>query len=196
MLASDKINLEKITFLVCDDNAQCLDIMAQVVSSFGARTVLRAANAAEARELLQRTVIDFILIDGQMPGESGYELIEWLRRDGGDPNRFAPTIIVTGHTRVSQVARSRDCGANFVVAKPITPRVILERILWVSRDQRMFIESDAYCGPDRRFKREGPPAGEDGRRADDLEGAVSDSAGPNLSQEMIDSMMKPAKVAM
>ena len=36
------------------------------------------------------------------------------------------------------------------------------------RDQRAFITSKAYCGPDRRFQKLGPPPGTDGRRHDDL----------------------------
>ena len=52
----------------------------------------------------------------------------------------------------------------------------------------------AYIGPDRRFKREGPPAGMEGRRADDVAGDLGDAAAPNMSQEEIDAMMKPSKV--
>jgi DNA-binding response OmpR family regulator len=90
-----------------------------------------------------------------------------VRRHADEANRFVPAIIVTGHTRISQVARARDCGAHFIIAKPITPKIILERIFWVGRETRMFIESDTYCGLDRRFKTEGPPAGMRGRRSED-----------------------------
>jgi CheY-like chemotaxis protein len=196
VLSSDKINLEKINFLLVDDNAQCLDIMAHVVAGFGARNVVKCSSVAEAREVLQRNVIDFILTDAQMPDEDGYQLVEWVRRHGSETNRFVPAIVITGHTRLSQITRARDCGAHFTIAKPVTPKVVLERIFWVGRDERMFIDSESYCGPDRRFKREGPPPGMTGRRAEDLDTDVGDASGPNMSQEMIDSLMKPSKVAL
>ena len=161
VLASDKINLEKIDFLLIDPNSFFLDIT-------------RCSTAAEARTILAERVIDFILTDANMPDESGYDFIEWVRRHAIEANRFVPAIIVTGHTRISQVARARDCGAHFIIAKPITPKVILERIFWVGRENRMFIESDSYCGLDRRFKTEGPPAGMAGRRAEDLDAAPQD----------------------
>jgi len=173
VLASDKINLEKIDFLLIDPNSFFLDIMAQVVGGFGVRSITRCTTAAQAKTVLAERVIDFILTDANMPDQSGYDLIEWVRRDAIEANRFVPAIIVTGHTRISQVARARDCGAHFIIAKPITPKVVLERIFWVGRENRMFIETDNYCGLDRRFKTEGPPAGMAGRRAEDL-GATID----------------------
>jgi CheY-like chemotaxis protein len=174
VLASDKINLEKIEFLLIDPNPFFLDIMSQVIGGFGARSITRCHTAGQARTVLAERVVDFILTDSNMADESGYDFIEWLRRHAIEANRFIPAIIITGHTRISQVARARDCGAHFIIAKPITPKVILERIFWVGRENRMFIESDTYCGLDRRFKTEGPPAGMRGRRAEDLDAAVED----------------------
>ena len=131
-----------------------------------------------------------------MPDETGYELTRWFRREGPEANRLVPSIVVTGHTRLLQIFAARDCGAHFIVAKPITPKILLERIFWVGQADRAFIECDAYVGPDRRFKRLGPPAGMDGRRKDDATGALGDPVEPNLSQDEIDSFMKPAKVAL
>jgi CheY-like chemotaxis protein len=194
VLASDKINLEKIDFLLIDPNAFFLDIMAQVISGFGVRSITRCGTAADAKTVLAERVIDFILTDANMPDESGYDFIEWVRRHAIEANRYVPAIIVTGHTRISQVARARDCGAHFIIAKPITPKVILERIFWVGRENRMFIESDSYCGLDRRFKTEGPPAGMAGRRADDLDAA--DDAADELDPEDLISPIEAPKVAL
>jgi hypothetical protein len=43
-----------------------------------------------------------------------------------------PVILVTGHTRTSQIFKLRDAGQLCHVAKPITPKVLLERIVWVA----------------------------------------------------------------
>jgi CheY-like chemotaxis protein len=192
VLASDKINLEKIDFLLIDPNSFFLDIMAQVVSGFGVRSITRCTTVADARTILAERVIDFILTDANMPDESGYDFIEWVRRHAIEANRFVPAIIITGHTRISQVARARDCGAHFIIAKPITPKVILERIFWVGRENRMFIESDTYCGLDRRFKTEGPPAGVAGRRAEDPDAVADEEEDP---EDLISPIVAP-KVAL
>ncbi len=196
MISSQKIDLERIQFLLVDDNVQSLDIMSQVVSAFGVRSILKCTSAAEARTVMGKTAIDFLLTDAQMPGEDGYTLTRWVRTEAAENTRFIPIILVTGHTPRTHVMRARDCGAHFVVAKPLTPKVLLERIFWVANDQRKYIESEGYCGPDRRFQRMGPPVGTEGRRSDDRSGALGDPAEPNLSQDDINALMKPAKVAL
>jgi DNA-binding response OmpR family regulator len=107
---------------------------------------------------------------------------------------FIPVVLTMGHARPSQVHLARDSGANFVVAKPITPKVLLERIFWVAREDRPFVETKSFIGPERRFKREGPPIGVSGRRKTDLHAELGEATMPNLSQDQISKMMKPMKV--
>lgn len=194
MNSGTRFSLDKTSFLLVDDNPQALDILAQVVQGFGPKSITRCDSAVEAKELLGRQPFDILITDGQMPDMDGYELIHWLRHEAGEPNRFIPALIISGHVRMGQLFKARDCGASFTITKPITPKVVLERLFFIARDQRMFIDCGAYIGPDRRFKREGPPAGMEGRRSDDLGAEVGDAAAPNMSQEEIDAMMKPSKV--
>jgi hypothetical protein len=66
----------------------------------------------------------------------------------------------------------------------------------MARENRLFIDSATYVGPDRRFKRLGPPAGMTGRRSDDRSVKLKATGGPNLSQDEINALMKPAKVSL
>lgn len=191
---STRINLEKASVLVLDDNGPSLDILSQVVSGFGVKQLQRAESVKDAQELVKTKTFDLVISDVQMPDVDGIEFINWLRRDAPENNRYVPVILVTGHTRGIDIFRTRDAGANFTVAKPITPKVLLERIFWVAREERAFIECDTYVGPDRRFKYEGPPIGIEGRRRDDLPPEVGDAQEANMSQDEINSLMKVAKV--
>ena len=191
---STRINLEKASVLVLDDNGPSLDILSQVVSGFGVNQLSRAESVKEAQALVGTKTFDLIISDVQIPEVDGIEFINWLRREAPETNRYVPVILVTGHTRTTDIFRTRDAGANFTVAKPITPKVLLERIFWVAREERAFIECDAYVGPDRRFKYEGPPIGIEGRRRDDLPAEVGTAQEANMSQDEINSLMKVAKV--
>src|SRR5262249_39564505 len=111
-----------------------------------------------------------------------------------DPVCHLPIILTSGHSTPTDVRRSRDIGANFFVAKPLSAKVLLDRILWVSRDRRPFVEVGDFIGPDRRFKFEGPPPGCEGRRSSDATDPLGSSDGPNMSQNEIDSLLKPQKV--
>ncbi|HWA61371.1 MAG TPA: response regulator [Caulobacteraceae bacterium] len=196
MSPADKVNLDKLAMLVVDNNTQSLDIIAQVIMGFGVHNITKCQTVKEAKAAVLNAPMDFILCDAQLPDEDGYSFLRWLRREAGEPNKYAPAVVVTGHTRISQVMKARDCGAHFTVAKPITPAVLLQRIFWVAKDERMFIDCESYVGPDRRFRRLGPPPGMKGRRSDDLPVEIGESKGPNMDQDVIDALLKPTKVSL
>jgi CheY-like chemotaxis protein len=165
--ASTRINLEKIEVLLVDDSVPSLNLLSQVLLGFGVGNVTRADGAKAAQALLRETTFDLVISATNMTGVDGYELVKWLRRGALEANRYLAVILVSGHTPPSQVFKARDAGANFTVAKPISPKILLERILWSAKEERQFIECDSYAGPDRRFKNDGPPAGAKGRRRED-----------------------------
>jgi CheY-like chemotaxis protein len=174
-----------------DENASGLDLLNTLVAGFGFGERLRAASSAEAIELLQQRSVDLILVEAALSKMDGFDFVHWLRRSGLKPNAYCPVILVTGHTPREKVEKARDCGASYVVAKPITPLTLIERIVFVSKDARPFVESDTYIGPDRRFKNEGPPEGSEGRRRTDLQDFASER---KMSQDEIDAFLNPTKV--
>ena len=89
-----------------------------------------------------------------------------------------------------------DAGVSYVVAKPLSPRVLFERLVYIVRDARQFIETPVYAGPDRRVRAMGPPPGIAGRRAGDLPPEVGEASTPNMSQDDIDAMMVPVRKAL
>lgn len=169
-----RVNLEKASILLLDANATGLSILAQIFSGFGARKLHKCTSVEEARILLRDNEIDLIVLSDDLDGQPAYEFVHWLRRLDNNVNSFASTILVSGHTRRSIVQRTRDCGANFLVAKPLSPQVMLERVVWVSKEKRPFLETSDYAGPDRRFHE--PTESENlGRRRGDK------SADPSIS---------------
>ena len=140
--------------MVIDDSPFALELTAQAVLGFGIKVRHACSSAAEAIAVLRDHPVDLILVDREMPGMSGYEFVRWLRRSGLEPNAFAPVIMTAAHVRRSKVSEARDCGANFLITKPFSAGVLLERIVWVARDARPFLEVGDYFGPDRRFRSE------------------------------------------
>ena len=192
--AEERLNLEKVGVLVVEPNQAEQDLLVQVLSGFGVRNLRRCVDASEARQALASMDVGLMLVDGSAADGSAYDLVSWLRRHAPEPRRFLPVLLLSGHVRLSQVVRARDCGANFVVTKPISPRVLLDRIAWLGRDTRGFIAiEDGYVGPDRRFKSFGPPPGVEGRRKDDLSGDLGEAEAPNMSQDDIDALMNPRR---
>ena len=187
------LNLTKANVLLIDGSQHSLDIMTQMLRGFGVNTIAPASTIEEADKLAGPKTFDLIIIDPGIESGGGYDFVVRLRKNG-QQNAYCPVILCAGHVRSSDLARARYTGSNFVVTKPISPTVLLQRIMWVARDKRPFVEVGAYIGPDRRFKFEGPPVGSDGRRENDLKSPLGDASEPNLSDDEISAMFKPQKV--
>lgn len=178
------INLEKVTLLVLDQSIHGAKILSQIARGCGVRNVRSCTTAQEARSEATSTAFDLIVADPGVDQGGGIEFLRWLRRQEKNANRFVPIILVSGHSTSTAVKLSRDAGANFFIAKPLTAKTLLERILWVARDKRPFVEVGDYLGPDRRFKIEGPPKGVTGRRDSDRTSEIEATADEVGAQKM------------
>lgn len=192
----DRVNLARSTVLLVDHNQKSLDMLSSIFQGFGVKQQIKRATTAEAVSTMETRDVDLVLIDCSMPEMDGYDFTRWLRRETPPPMRYTPVILLTGHASQAKVHKGRDCGASFVVTKPLTPTVLLQRILWLGADERNFVESDTYVGPDRRVRSLGPPVGMPGRRSGDLSEHVGAATEANMDQSAIDMMMKPMKVAL
>jgi len=190
-----RINLSKAIVIIIDASQHSLDVTAQILKGFGVATMHRFSTLDEANKYLRQRQADMILIDPSVDHGAGYDFVNELRHSGTQ-NAFVPVILVSGHVHPSDVARARNTGSNFVVTKPLAPTVLLQRVMWVAKDKRPFVEAGAYIGPDRRFKFEGPPIGSDGRRRDDLKTPLGDANEANLSIDELDALIKPQRVAL
>lgn len=164
-----RVNLERAVILLVDD-ALGLEILGQIFYGFGAKTVHRCRTTEDAAQVAAAHAIDLIVTEALFEDQDGYAFIRGLRQSAyGEANRFTPVIVLSAHTASSRVGAGRDCGANFFIAKPVSPQVIMDRLLWVARDKRQYLEADSYVGPDRRFHADGVPSGVPGRRRGDVQ---------------------------
>jgi CheY-like chemotaxis protein len=159
-------NLSGAVTMIVDDSPFSLTLTTGALSGFGIRPAFAVGSGGEARRILKDKPVDLLIVDTDLPDVDGFELVRWLRRSGPNPNAFTPVIMTASHIRRGRVTEARDCGANFVVTKPFSAAMLLERILWVARDTRPFLEVGDYLGPDRRFRNEDYDGEE--RRADEI----------------------------
>jgi len=189
-----RFNLERASVLLLEESPMGMSILMQILTGFGARTLHRCESVQEAQSTIQNVEVDLVIADALGAAGEGYDFVKWLRHSRIEPNCYVPVLLTAGHTPRGAVSKARDCGAHFIMAKPFTPIAVLERILWISKEGRRFVECDTYMGPDRRFKNEGVPPGTVGRRRDDLPVEIGQAETPNMDQEVIDGLLKTRRV--
>lgn len=128
-------NFEKASILMIDANALCLDVMTGILSGFGFRRIIRCSDMQSGIDAAKKHTIDIILIDPSAFGEEAFNLIKWLRSEQRNPNSTAPVLIISGHTSVRLITSTRQCGADYVIAKPFSTSCLLDRILWVAASE-------------------------------------------------------------
>lgn len=113
--------------LIVDDARDIRDPLGLYLRRQGFRTRL-AANAAEARKVLDAAVIHLAVIDIMMPGESGLSLCRDLTRE-----RRTPVILLTARAEETDRIDGLELGADDYVTKPFNPRELVARIRAVLR---------------------------------------------------------------
>ena len=107
--------------LFVDDESAIRDMLKTVLKLAGHRP-LEAADANQARQILQEQGADLALVDIMMPGEDGFSLARDLIASG------IPVLFLTAKTAVQDRVRGLRMGAEDYVLKPFEPEELLARI--------------------------------------------------------------------
>lgn len=143
-------NLERLNFLVVDDNLHMRALVRTILAALGARNVIEVADGADALKALRNFPADIIICDWNMSPLDGLDFVRLLRTGDDSPNPYVPVIMMTGHTERSRVLQARDVGVHEFLAKPISVRGLYSHIRSIIERPHPFVRSTSYFGPDRR----------------------------------------------
>jgi signal transduction histidine kinase len=116
---------EQVNLLVVDDNEMNRDMLSRRLKREGYNVVV-AVDGAQTLELIQAQPFDLILLDVEMPGLSGFEVLQIIRQKHSLAE--LPVIMATARDASGDVIAGFKFGANDYVTKPIDFPVLLVRI--------------------------------------------------------------------
>lgn len=141
---------DRLKILVVDDNAHMRKLVVTILQAFGAIQIYEADNGERALAILRDTNPDVVILDWMMEGLSGLDVVKQIRTSPNTPNPFVPVIMLTGHTHIDHVRQARDAGVNEFLAKPVSVKAIMTRLISVIEHPRPYVRTKAYFGPCRR----------------------------------------------
>jgi len=115
---------QKPLILVVDDDGPILILMKNLLREFGF-DVLTAANGMQAIETARRGSPSLVLVDRNMPGMSGDEVVRTLRSEQTDDGR-TPILILSGEPLSRR--ELEDIGADGAVLKPFDVQALVGQI--------------------------------------------------------------------
>jgi two-component system response regulator RegX3 len=115
------------TVLLVDDEIAVMDVLERYLRDDGFNVVC-AADGPAALEMFARHSPDLVLLDINLPGLPGTEVLRRMRSE-----RDVPIIMLTG--RIEEIDRvvGLELGADDYVGKPFSPREVVARVRSVLR---------------------------------------------------------------
>lgn len=127
--------------LIVDDNEVNRFIAAHALEANGF-TVLQASDGAEAVRLIVEQRPDVVVLDIQMPGMSGFEVLARIRA-AGDPGVAATRVLAaTALAMVKDRERCMAAGADRFLARPFSMKALVHEV-------RALMPADGADAPSR-----------------------------------------------
>lgn len=108
--------------LVIDDDTRLRSLLQRYLQENGF-AVSGAKDAENARMFLQQYQFNLLIVDVMMPGESGIEFLQKLRRDNN-----VPAIVLTAMGDTADRIAGLEAGADDYLPKPFEPKELVLRI--------------------------------------------------------------------
>jgi DNA-binding response OmpR family regulator len=109
---------------LADDDRDIRDQVSALVRKAG-HIVDDFSNGLDMQKALQRDTYDVVLLDWNMPGQTGFEVLKWA---GENLEAAPPFILLTSRQDKSDIVAGLEAGAVDYIVKPESEEVIRARI--------------------------------------------------------------------
>ena len=126
------MGLQNKEVLVVDDDPTITRYLEKVLSTISLKTIV-ASNVDQAIELAKKRVPHLLLTDLNMPGESGFDLLE--RRRALPELSHVPAIVISGKKDRNSIYRALSLGATDYIVKPISLPLLVQKVRKALQDR-------------------------------------------------------------
>jgi DNA-binding NtrC family response regulator len=105
--------LQNKTLLIVDDEPDLRGILSSELEYLGAK-VYQAENVTAAKLIIDQHHIDLVISDIRMPGETGIDLLNYIKSKSSDA---PPVILITGFADITNQSAIEQ-GAAALLSKP------------------------------------------------------------------------------
>ncbi|KAA0258235.1 response regulator [Deferribacter autotrophicus] len=121
--------VKKAKILIVDDQVLSQKIMADMLRNYGFQNVMTVSSGEQAIELFKTSKFDILLVDLNMEGMSGVELIKKIRSEQSDVVLNIPIIVITSFTDLDIVKNVIAFDVSDFIVKPPRPTILFERVV-------------------------------------------------------------------
>jgi CheY-like chemotaxis protein len=164
---SAAVNVKQWTVCVVEPNKFEAQIILDLLRNSGVEKVRVVADQNAALELLEVYNANVVIASFEMAPLDGAAWTRLYRRNRKLPGRKQAIFITSGAFSLAMAEQCRHAGANALIGKPISAKVLMATITKVLSKPREFIDAEGYVGPCRRAGIVTAGAPKKRRKADD-----------------------------
>ena len=102
--------------LIVDDEPDAIEIVESILSDIGGITTFSASDGNSGLEKAKEIKPDLIILDGQMPGKSGFDMFDDLNRR--EDTKDIPVIMLTGIREKTGIGFSGEAMGDYYGKEP------------------------------------------------------------------------------
>lgn len=119
-------SLKNAKIMIVDDDPVMIMVVQKYLKDGGFRQFVSNSDAAGVLTMVRAQQPDIVLMDVRMPGMSGLEILESMRRD--ETIKHIPVIILTSSTDAGTKSAALELSANDFLGKPVDPSELILRV--------------------------------------------------------------------
>jgi two-component system chemotaxis response regulator CheY len=105
-----------------DDSSMSRRHLRRLLEAIGVERILEARDGAEGAALINQHFFDLVISDYNMPEMNGQELLDFIRRESGQPG--LPVLMVTSESNRNRLAAVQRSGVSAICDKPFNSETI------------------------------------------------------------------------
>jgi len=155
------VKYDDVNLLLADGRAHLRSTLRMALNEAGIENVHNAAEASALTEAVEQPdeAPDIILCDAELRGGDVCEAVHAIRNGELGRNPFVCVLAFAWTATQNAVTRLVNAGADHVIAGPIAPQMLIDRIEAMIHRRKPFVVTADYVGPDRRLAPEREHAG-------------------------------------
>jgi CheY-like chemotaxis protein len=143
--------IEQITqsmiVLVADGNAHTRRLTRQMLNTIGVKSIYESPDGVAALNTIPALKPDVMILDWNMPGLEGVEVMRIVRSPEHFPKSNLPVIMMTDLGLQSRVMTAVRVGVHEFLVKPVSPKMLQQRLLGIFFNPRPMVRAGKFYIP-------------------------------------------------
>jgi len=141
---------DSIRMIIGDTNSAVRQGIKTALFAHGFRNIRDASRLPTLHAALEQNEADLVVCDCSLPEGDVSAMIYDVRHNRIGDNPFIVLIAMAASPTPDVIARVIDSGADDLIAKPISPAILIDRVTRLTRARKRFVVTNDYIGPNRR----------------------------------------------